>query len=87
LWINERLPALRRNQGFGFVIAAGLVSIAMLLNFVFPELPPFVTMYPALLFSAFLGGAAPGFAALVVGFVFAWFDFSRPGGGSNIGKA
>jgi PAS domain S-box-containing protein len=78
LWINQRLPALRRNQGFGYAIAAGLVSLAMVLTLLFPELPPFVTIYPAVLLSAFLGGMAPGFAALVIGFVFAWFLFSKP---------
>jgi PAS domain S-box-containing protein len=78
LWINQRLPALRRNEGFGYAIAAGLVSLAMVLTLSFPELPPFVTIYPAVLLSAFLGGMAPGFAALVIGFVFAWFLFSKP---------
>jgi PAS domain S-box-containing protein len=78
LWINERLPTLRRNEGFGYVIAAGLISLAMLLTLFFPALPPFVTIYPAVLLSAFLGGMAPGFAALVTGFVFAWFMFSKP---------
>jgi PAS domain S-box-containing protein len=80
LWINERLPSLRRNEGLGYVIAAGLISLAMLLTLFFPELPPFVTIYPAVLFSAFLGGKTQGFAALVIGFVFAWFMFSKPEG-------
>jgi PAS domain S-box-containing protein len=80
LWINERLPALRGNEFFGYVIAAALISLAMLLTLFFPKLPPFVTIYPAVLFSAFLGGKAPGFAALVIGFVFAWFLFSKPEG-------
>jgi PAS domain S-box-containing protein len=80
LWINKRLPALRRNEGLGYVIAAGLISLAMLLTLFFPELPPFVTIYPAVLFSAFLGGKTQGFAALVIGFVFAWFMFSKPEG-------
>jgi PAS domain S-box-containing protein len=80
LWIDERLPALRRNEFFGYVIAAVLISIAMLLTQLFPELPPFVTIFPAVLFSAFLGGKTPGFGALVIGFVFAWFMFSKPEG-------
>lgn len=80
MWINKRLPALRRNEGLGYVIAAGLISLAMLLTLFLPELPPFVTIYPAVLFSAFLGGKTQGFAALVIGFVFAWFMFSKPEG-------
>ncbi|MGH6874655.1 MAG: sensor histidine kinase, partial [Aestuariivirgaceae bacterium] len=62
------------------VIAATLLSLAILLALLVPELQPFVTIYPAVLLSAFLGGMAPGFAALVIGFVFAWFLFSKPDG-------
>lgn len=72
LWIDRRLPALRRHSVLGYVAAAGLVSIAVLLRAALPSLPPFITLFPAILLSAFIGGRGPGAVALIAGCVAAW---------------
>jgi two-component sensor histidine kinase/PAS domain-containing protein len=78
LWIDRRLPALRRYPAFGYVAAAGLVVIAVLLRAVLPGLPPFLTLFPAILLSAFVGGKGPGIAALIATSIAAWFMFLSP---------
>ena len=87
MWINERLPALRRNEGFGYAIAVGLISLAMLLTVFFPELPPFVTSYPAVLFSAFLGGKLQASLPSSLALCLPGSRFRSPRGGWTIGKA
>jgi two-component sensor histidine kinase/PAS domain-containing protein len=75
LWIDRRLPALRRYPAFGYVAAAGLVVSAVLLRAALPGLPPFLTLFPAILLSSFVGGKGPGIAALIASSVAAWFMF------------
>jgi two-component sensor histidine kinase/PAS domain-containing protein len=73
LWIDRRIPALRRSSILGYSAAAGLVAIAILLKLVLVGLPPFLTFFPAILLSAFIGGRGPGIAALIASVPAAWF--------------
>ncbi len=65
MWIDRRLPAFRRHPGFGLVAAAAFVLIAVAIKLVLPGLPPLLTLYPAVLLSAFIGGRKAGLAALI----------------------
>jgi len=66
VWIDRRLPSLRRHPAYGFMAAAAFVLIAAAIKLVLPGLPPFLTLFPAVLLSAFVGGRKPGLAALLV---------------------
>jgi PAS domain S-box-containing protein len=66
MWIDKRLPTLRQHPVFGWAIAGLLVGLAIALKVLLSELPPFLTLFPAVLLSAFLGGRMVGAVALVV---------------------
>jgi PAS domain S-box-containing protein len=66
MWIERRLPRLRRYRALGLATAGVLVAAAIGLRLLLPELPPFLTFFPAVLLSAFVGGRAAGLAALAV---------------------
>ena len=75
MWIDHRLPSLQRHRLFGFAAAAMLVAIATFIRIAFPHLPPFLTFFPAVLLSAFLGGRYSGLAAVVASALIAWWLF------------
>jgi two-component sensor histidine kinase/PAS domain-containing protein len=72
LWIDRRILALRRYRVLGYVAAAGLVLVAILLREALPGLPPFLTLFPAILLSAVIGGRGAGIAALCASVAAAW---------------
>ena len=78
MWIDRRRPALRRYPALGYVAAAGLVVIAVLVRAALPGLPPFLTLFPVILLSAFIGGRGPGIAALTGSLIAAWPLFVSP---------
>lgn len=64
MWIERRLPALRRHPVYGLLIAAGLVALAVILKLLLPGIPPLLTLFPAVLLSAFFGGRSGGIFSL-----------------------
>jgi PAS domain S-box-containing protein len=64
MWIERRLPRLRQHRALGLASAAALAAAALGLRLLLPELPPFLTFFPAVLLSAFCGGRAAGLLAL-----------------------
>ena len=83
MWIDRRLLRLRQHRALGLASAAALVAVAFVLRLLLPELPPFLTFFPAVLLSAFLGGRAAGLLALAATGVAAPFflepQFALPG--------
>jgi two-component sensor histidine kinase len=73
MWIERRLPRLRQHRSLGLVAAAVLAGVAIALRAMIPALPPFITFFPAVLLSAFVGGRPAGLLALVVTSLFAPF--------------
>lgn len=71
MWIDRRLPSLRQRPGYGFMAAAAFVVIAGGIRLAMPGMPPFLTLYPAVLLSAFVGGRRAGIAALIACTAFA----------------
>lgn len=80
MWVDQRLPSLQRHRMLGFAAAACLVAIATFLGILLPHVPPFLTFFPAVLLSAFLGGRYAGIAALTVSSLIAWWLFMPPRG-------
>jgi PAS domain S-box-containing protein len=64
MWIERRLPRLRQHRALGLASAAALVAVAIAIRVPLPELPPFLTFFPAVLLSAFVGGRPAGLLAL-----------------------
>lgn len=65
MWIDRHLPSFRRHPGYGLMVAAVCVVAAALIKLALSGMPPFLTLYPAVLLSAFIGGRKAGLAALV----------------------
>ena len=85
MWIDKHVPSFRRHPGYGFAAAAAFVVIAALLKLAMPGMQPFLTLYPAVLLSAFIGGRAAGLAALVACTGLAIYFLSTSGSGETTG--
>jgi PAS domain S-box-containing protein len=84
VWIDRRPPSFRRYPGYGYAAAAAFVLIVAGLKLVLPGLPPFLTLFPAVLLSAFVGGRRAGIAALVICTGLAIYFVASPGASSGI---
>jgi PAS domain S-box-containing protein len=86
VWIDGRLPSLRRHPGYGYAAAAAFVLVAAGLKLVLTGLPPFLTLFPAVLLSAFFAGRNAGIAAVVgcIGFAIYFLATAEPGASSLV---
>lgn len=66
MWVDRHLPSFRQHPGYGYAAAAIFVLIVAGLKLALPGLPPFLTLFPAVLLSAFIGGRKAGIAALLI---------------------
>jgi PAS domain S-box-containing protein len=70
------------NRTYAYAFAIGCVVVATLLRLgaglITTDVAPFVTLFPAMLLAAVLGGAGPGMLALVLSAVSAWYFFLEP---------
>ena len=76
------LRSLRGHKPLAYAIAVGCVGLAVLVRLAIGEdmLPgvPFVTFYPAIIFTALLGGFGPGLLAILLSSAAAWYFFLPP---------
>jgi PAS domain S-box-containing protein len=81
VWIDRHVPSFRRHPVYGYVAAAAFVLIAVGLKLAMSGMQPFLTLYPAVLLSAFVGGRKAGLAAFVActGFAIFFLAYSGPG--------
>lgn len=83
--VHQRLP--RTGSLSGYAIAMALVAVGVLLRFPLDELaggqplPPYLTLYPMVVVSAFAGGIRVGFAAMIVSALSAWLLWVGPAAG------
>jgi PAS domain S-box-containing protein len=80
VWIDKRLPMLRRHPRYGALFSAGLVVSVVVLRAVFPDLPAFLPLYPVVLLSAFIGGRNGGLLAWAACTVLGAYYFSQTDG-------
>lgn len=85
MWIDQHLPSFRRHPGYGYVAAAAFVLVAAGLKLAMPGMQPFLTLYPAVLLSAFVGGRKAGFAAFIACTGLAIYFLARSGSGDPTG--
>ena len=73
-WFEGRLPAFRRNPVIGGFVSAALVIAAVAIKLLLPTIPTLTILFPAILVSAWVGGARCAIPTLLVcGIVGAYF--------------
>ena len=65
MWFEGRLPAFRRNPLIGGLVSAGLVLAAICIKLLLPTFPTLTILFPAVLVSAWVGGARWGIPTLL----------------------
>lgn len=82
--IFDYASRLRRRRGFGWAFALASFLIALALRFAVAEaLPdgfPFLTFFPAVMLTAFLGGTRQGVLCALLSTLAAWYWFIPPAG-------
>jgi PAS domain S-box-containing protein len=66
MWFEGRLPAFRRNPVIGALVSAALVIAAVAIKLLFPTIPTLAILFPAILLSAWVGGARIAIPTLLV---------------------
>jgi PAS domain S-box-containing protein len=73
-WFEGKLPAFRRSPVIGAFVSAGLVIAAVGIKLLLPTIPTLTILFPAVLVSAWVGGARFAIPTLLVcGIVGAYF--------------
>lgn len=85
MWIDKHLPSFRRHPGYGFAAAGAFVVVAAGLKLLMPGMQPFVTLYPTVLLSAFVGGRKAGLAAFAACTALAIYFIATSGSGESTG--
>jgi PAS domain S-box-containing protein len=74
MWFEGKLPAFRRNPVIGGLVSVGLVIAAVGIKLLLPTIPTLTILFPAVLVSAWVGGARFAVPTLLVcGIVGAYF--------------
>ncbi len=77
-WLEGRLPAFRRNPLIGGLVSAGLVVTAVGIKLVLPTFPTLTILFPAVLLSAWVGGAKFAIPTLLVCAVVGNYFIGKP---------
>jgi PAS domain S-box-containing protein len=73
-WFEGKLPAFRRSPVIGGLVSAGLVLAAIGIKLLLPTIPTLTILFPAVLVSAWVGGARCAIPTLLIcGIVGAYF--------------
>ena len=86
--VVEKLRPLRRHPWLGYAAGLAVFALAFLLRFVAGGVlddVPFITLFPAILIAALLGGLQVGLVVAILSFVAAWYFFIPPTGSWRIG--
>lgn len=88
--IFDTASRLRRTPGFGWAFSIVSFLVALGLRFaVEPYLPagfPFLTFFPAVMLTTFLGGRGPGILSAVLSTLAAWYWFIAPYSSFELGS-
>jgi two-component system, sensor histidine kinase PdtaS len=86
--VIERLRPPRRHPWLGYATGLGVFAFAFLLRFLAGGIlddAPFITLFPAILIAALLGGLHVGVVVAILSLVAAWYFFIPPTGSWEIG--
>jgi two-component sensor histidine kinase len=85
-----RIRGWRTNPAIGYSIAAGAILISIGLRFLIePHVTaglPFITFFPAIILTTFLGGLGPGIAVAVIAGLVSWYFFLPPAFSFELGE-
>jgi PAS domain S-box-containing protein len=78
MWFENRLPVFRRNPVIGALVSAALVIAAIAIKLLFPAIPTLTILFPAILVSAWVGGARVAIPTLLVCGIAGAYLLGRP---------
>ncbi len=78
MWFEGRLPAFRRNPVIGALVSAALVIAAIAVKLLLPAIPTLTILFPAILLSAWVGGARIAIPTLLVCGIVGAYLLGRP---------
>ena len=78
MWFEGRLPAFRRNPVVGGLVSAALVIAAIAVKLLLPTIPTLTILFPAILVSAWVGGARIAIPTLLVCGIVGAYLLGRP---------
>ena len=78
MWLEGRLPAFRRNSLTGGVVSVGLVIAAIGIKLLVPTFLTLTILFPAVLLSAWVGGAKWAVPTLLVCSVIGFYFLDKP---------
>jgi PAS domain S-box-containing protein len=78
MWFEGRLPAFRRNPVIGALVSAALVIAAVAIKLLLPTIPTLTILFPAILVSAWVGGARIAIPTLLVCGIVGAYLLGRP---------
>lgn len=79
--IVERLQPVRRHAWLGYATGLGIFALGFLLRYLpggVLDAVPFITLFPAILIAALVGGVNVGIMVAVLSFVAGWYFFLPP---------
>ena len=79
--VVEKLAPLRRNARYGFAAGLAIFAAGFLLGYARGAVlasVPFITLFPAILVAALVGGVRVGFIVAIISFFAGWFFFLPP---------
>ena len=77
-WFEGKLPAFRRSPVIGGLVSAGLVIAAVGIKLLLPTIPTLTILFPAVLVSAWVGGARVAIPTLLVCGIVGAYLLGRP---------
>jgi PAS domain S-box-containing protein len=77
-WFEGKLPAFRRSPVIGGLVSAGLVIAAVGIKLLLPTIPTLTILFPAVLMSAWVGGARFAIPTLLVCGIIGAYLLGRP---------
>lgn len=79
MWINQGLRVLRRYPVMSGLASSVIVAAAVVTKLLLPHLPPLITLFPAVVLCAFIGGRWAGRIALgICTLAAAYFLYNQP---------
>ena len=77
-WFEGQLPAFRRNPLVAGAVSVGLIATALFIKLLFPAFPTLAILFPAVLVSAWVGGAKFAIPTLLVSAFVASYLLGNP---------
>jgi PAS domain S-box-containing protein len=78
MWFEGKFPAFRTKPMIAGAVSLGLIAAALCIKLLFPSFPILTTLFPAILVSAWVGGAKFAIPTLIVSAIVGNYFLSNP---------